>query len=300
MKRLSVIITAIAVLLCSCFVAGADTVYRYGDWTLSAITGDDDIAFCVRTYEGTDTTVTVPYDYGGYPIIAVKSYTFAANKTVREVILHDRIRVIGEGAFLAASALEKVTLTSSVTSIGDSAFSNAQSLKDVNLAESSVESIGKNTFLKSGIEEIYLPDTCSAVGDNAFAHCDKLTKIGIPDSVTTISDSAFQGSDSIVIYGSSDSYAIAYAKAHGISYVCTDAEAYVLGDADGNGDIEILDVTVVQRVVADIPVADSDSAARNGDVDGSGLNITDATWIQRYLVSIATPYEIGTLVTVNN
>lgn len=295
MKRLSRLIAAIAVLLCSCIAVSAQTVYRYGDWTLTAVTGADEIAFGVHTYEGTDAAVTVPEDYGGYPITAVNSYAFSSDKTVREVTLHDRVSVIGIGAFLAASALEKVTLTSGVTSIGDSAFLNTQSLKKVNLEASSIKSVGRNAFFMSGIEEIALPDTCTAVGDSAFAQCEKLTKIRIPDTVTSISDSAFQGSGCVVICGSSDSCAIAYAKARGISYVCTDG-AYVLGDADGSGYIEILDATVIQRFLAGFSVDDPEAVERSGDVDGGGLSILDATWIQRYLASMEIPYEIGTTI----
>ena len=33
-----------------------------------------------------------------------------------------------------------------------------------------------------------------------------------------------------------------------------------------------------------------------GDIDGDGLNITDATWLQRYLASVEIPYEIGKIV----
>lgn len=68
----------------------------------------------------------------------------------------------------------------------------------------------------------------------------------------------------------------------------------VLGDADGNGEVEITDATVIQRYLSDIDVPYPVEILMNADVDNSGdLSIVDATYIQRYCAYIATPYIIG-------
>lgn len=73
----------------------------------------------------------------------------------------------------------------------------------------------------------------------------------------------------------------------------TAVAASVLGDADTNGKVTILDVTCVQRMVAELPVGDSFSEAA-ADADGNGVvNITDATLIQRWLAEMEMPYAIG-------
>ena len=65
----------------------------------------------------------------------------------------------------------------------------------------------------------------------------------------------------------------------------------ILGDADGDGDVTILDATCIQRALVG-SISDVDSAA--ADVDGDGdVTILDATFIQRYLVGVAVPYAIG-------
>ena len=56
-------------MLCSCIAVSAETVYRYGDWTLTAISGAGSYAFGLRSYEGENTAVTAPDNYGGYPIV---------------------------------------------------------------------------------------------------------------------------------------------------------------------------------------------------------------------------------------
>ena len=57
---------------------------------------------------------------------------------------------------------------------------------------------------------------------------------------------------------------------------------YIMGDADGNGKVDIRDVTAVQRHIASLNPGLFCRAAANV-ISSDGLNITDATQIQRYL-----------------
>ena len=67
----------------------------------------------------------------------------------------------------------------------------------------------------------------------------------------------------------------------------------LLGDADGDTKITILDATCIQRTLAGLPV-DGNFSKLAADVDGSGeIEITDATYIQRWLVNLKPPYPIG-------
>ena len=66
-----------------------------------------------------------------------------------------------------------------------------------------------------------------------------------------------------------------------------------LGDIDGDGVVTILDVTMIQRVLADVQTAD-DTMKKLGDVDGDGnLTITDATKLQRWLLGLNQDMKIG-------
>ena len=69
--------------------------------------------------------------------------------------------------------------------------------------------------------------------------------------------------------------------------------SYRLGDADGNGSIDIIDVTCIQRGCANITTKIPESILLHGDIDGNGLSATDATTLQRYLIDIITPFPVG-------
>ena len=68
---------------------------------------------------------------------------------------------------------------------------------------------------------------------------------------------------------------------------------YILGDADGDGSVTILDATFIQRALVGI-VLPSPCDEKAADVDGDGdMTIMDVTYIQRALVGIDVPYAIG-------
>ncbi len=70
-------------------------------------------------------------------------------------------------------------------------------------------------------------------------------------------------------------------------------ESYIRGDADGNGAININDVTILQRLMSDMEQDEDGKIARRCDVDGNGLSISDATAIQRKLADFADPCGVG-------
>ena len=66
----------------------------------------------------------------------------------------------------------------------------------------------------------------------------------------------------------------------------------VLGDADADGKVMILDATAIQRTLASLDVASFDDKAADADEDGK-VTILDATAIQRWLASLETNENIG-------
>ena len=72
----------------------------------------------------------------------------------------------------------------------------------------------------------------------------------------------------------------------------------LLGDADGNGEVDAIDATLLQRHATMIDVPFDEKQLMNADIDGDGeLTIVDATFIQRYATHIKTPYPVGEPIT---
>ena len=69
-------------------------------------------------------------------------------------------------------------------------------------------------------------------------------------------------------------------------------EIYLLGESNGDGQVSISDVTCIQRYLSSmIDKGDIDLGA--ADVNLNGVDITDATQIQRYIAGYDVPYPIG-------
>ena len=70
-----------------------------------------------------------------------------------------------------------------------------------------------------------------------------------------------------------------------------DEERVMLGDANGDGSVDIRDVTAIQRHASEYQNVNSVKAA---DVDGNNaVDVQDATLIQRYLAEYEVEYSIG-------
>ena len=120
-------------------------------------------------------------------------------------------------------------IPSGVTSIGNYAFSSCEGLTDIEIP-SSVTHIGDGAFaFCDSLISIEIPSGITSIGKRAFADCRSLASIKIPASVTSIADNwtydewgsemgTFSGSALKIIYGTSSSYAEAYAKKNGYTF----------------------------------------------------------------------------------
>lgn len=74
-------------------------------------------------------------------------------------------------------------------------------------------------------------------------------------------------------------------------------EPALLGDADGSGEVDTIDATIIQRYATKVAVPYDEDQLMNADIDGDGdLTIVDATFIQRFATKVKTPYPIGELI----
>ena len=70
-------------------------------------------------------------------------------------------------------------------------------------------------------------------------------------------------------------------------------KSYRIGDADGNSVVELVDATLIQKAII-LDGFDSDGMiALRGDCNGDGLDIADATAVQRYTLGLACYCSVG-------
>ena len=141
-------------------------------------------------------------------------------KQVKNYILSNDIKKIGNCAFKSCSGLTSITIPNSVTTIGNSAFDSCSDLTSVTIGNS-VASIGIGAFDGcSSLTSVTIPNSvtsmgwasfrgCSdltsvTIGNNVtnierytFYNCSRLTSVTVPNSVTSIGEGAFQGCTSL-------------------------------------------------------------------------------------------------------
>ncbi|MBQ9516068.1 MAG: leucine-rich repeat protein [Ruminococcus sp.] len=307
MKRLLSIILISALLLFPILSASAaqvdlaengKTIFSEGDWSYTAIDGGS--RWEINGYSGTDAEIAIPRIVNDLMVVSICDHCFLENKNITFVETSSPLWRVGEYAFMNCTSLETFECNFAMNEIGVGAFIGTTSLKTINLENSVVTVIRPHVFMNSGIEEITLPDTCTEIMHDAFAQCSQLKRIVIPASVTEIHEDAFKNSDNVVIYCYTDSKAHSFAEENSIPFVLLDATkevTFILGDADGDGVITILDATKLQRILADLDTDEDGMIALRGDIDGDGLNVMDATKIQRHIADYSIAEPVGEEVT---
>ena len=95
------------------------------------------------------------------------------------------------------------------------------------------------------------------------------------------------------IYGYPGSTAETYARENEFTFIPLNEETKI-GDADGDGQVDLTDVTEIQHLLSSMKTNADEETMMVADVDKNGvLEIIDATWIQRYLAGMEIPYTVG-------
>ena len=243
----------------------------------------------------------------------IEEYAFMNCSSLETVSIPESVVSVGDRAFANCTSLHTVTMLSDIVSMPMNMFSGCSALADLTLSEtivdfgygcfngcSSLTDLGfvsggvmldSYAFSGTGAESVVLSDSLLAIPNYAFTDCSALTSVKIPESVVLIQPYAFDW-ENVTIRCYPDSFAHSFAEGNGFSYELIDT--YLLGDADSDGVVSVLDVTTIQRLLATLSL-ENPLDEQAADADGSNrIEITDATLIQRCTASIETPYAINT------
>ena len=233
--------------------------------------------------------------------IGIAGCAFEYRQSLTSITMPDSVSVINSYAFSECTNLTTITIPDNVKEIGASAFENTQWY---NNQPDGVVYAGKVAYAyKCDMPEntsITLKDGTIGIVDYAFEHCEFLASITIPDSVEYIGEYAvgfifdedeweYKAIDGFKVYGYTGSEAETYAKENGFAFEDIGEDpAPILSDVNGDGKVNIDDVTDIQKYIANM-LDFTENQEMLADVDEDGkISIDDVTIIQKYLAGMAT------------
>ena len=190
-------------------------------------------------------------------------YAYSTGGTTATVIQDDSYQELTEVIIPATVKIDGKTYD--VTAIGENAFLSCYNLSEIKLSDK-LKTIGDYAFFNCyKIKSITIPASVEEIGEYAFAYLGSpLTVVSHITEPFDIDESIFEGNDPTlcVPYGTK----AMYEALEGWSVFTTIIE---IGDADGDGSIDVNDVTSTINYILGKPVASFFEGA--ADVDGDGV-----------------------------
>ena len=248
-------------------------------------------------------TITLP---STMRVVDDESFT---SKVLKTVNLNDGLQYIGEGAFFSMGKIKSVTVPASVTYIGvqaigyyppdpDNPFvqsevipnfviygtsgTEAQTYADSNGIQ--FNSIASGTTVKGTAKSYLTADDTVTI---------QLVKSGVVAYETTVKGNSADYSISGVANGtytmrvSKKSHADReYTVKVWSADVTQNVEIFPIGDVNSDGDISVVDATLVQKYIVGLEKL-TDLQKKSAEVNGDGeISVVDATLIQKYIVGL--------------
>ena len=248
-------------------------------------------------------TITLP---STMRVVDDESFT---GKNLKTVNLNDGLQYIGEGAFFSMGKIKNMTVPASVTYIGvqaigyyppdpDNPFvlsevipnfviygtsgTEAQTYADSNGIQ--FNSIASGTTVKGTAKSYLSADDTVTI---------QLVKSGVVAYETTVKGNSADYSISGVANGtytmrvSKKSHADReYTVKVSSADVTQNVEIFPIGDVNSDGDISVVDATLVQKYIVGLEKL-TDLQKKSAEVNGDGeISVVDATLIQKYIVGL--------------
>ena len=295
-KKILMAMAAVFTVVCvSVTQIGAEAVYIVDGYSYNILTNTT-IAIC--GWDNSSPEFIVPDTITGRKVVAIANTGLKGNQEITSVDFSHTTELasIGYQAFYGCQNISNdLIIPETVDNLSISAFEGCSSIPSVDI-KGNVSTIPMQCFYQcESLTAVTLPESVTTIEKFAFANCTDLEFVALPRSVSSIATSSFKNDSNLtfgVYYGS---YAYDYAKNRGNQYVLLDGVK--LGDADGDGSVNVSDVTTIQRYLAELETLEGIYLhAADANQDGS-VDISDATALQMYIAEYALPYPIGEAIT---
>lgn len=157
-----------------------------------------------ETLAETTTKITIVDKIDGIKVLGINTNEFAGDDgsagyyeqqypAVKEVILPETIKYMGEYAFMFFPAVEKLILPEDLEFFMEGTFFGMDSLKSITLPEK-ITVIPDRAFEWCGsLKKVVLKGNVTKIGERAFLCCEKLATFDFPETLKKIGESAFYG-----------------------------------------------------------------------------------------------------------
>ena len=165
-------------------------------------------AVTLKGYTGTETELTIPGTFEGFPVTRIDDGVFSNNSQLIKVRISEGVKYIGNSVFYKCSNLKSIDLPNSLEKIDEYAFYGCEKLTNIMLPKS-LSFIGEKAFCScKELTEIDIPDSVTDMRSGAFANCKNLKQATIGNGVLGIYYDAFSGCSNLesVVLGDSVSY----------------------------------------------------------------------------------------------
>ena len=181
------------------------------------------------------------------------------------------------------------SIPNSITSLGEGAFSGCYDMKSFNIP-SSVTRIGSEAFWGCGLTSVSIPESVTSIGTYAF-YCTSLksmycygktapkTEGEIFYDVNLNRVTLFVPEESIDAYKAKEPW-----KSFG-NIIAINEKTFISGDANGDGGVNVFDVTATVNYILGSPSTGFDSEAADVNDDGS-VNVFDVTKLVNIILGV--------------
>ena len=284
-KLVSCLIAALIIAGTMFCVNGA--VYVVDDYGNVYINRSDSVTYA--GYQGTVSDVSIPSVYDNKPVSDIADFALKDNTVMDHLSFEfaGNLQSVGDYAFMGCNKISSVYLEKKDVKFGCGVFRECTGLIYSEFFANNDVVPQELYYGCSNLEGVKLSASLKKIEKHAFCYCPKLKYLEIPASVESIDSCAFEGDESLTLGVHYKTYGMQYAIDNNIAFDVLDAPK--LGDVNGDGVVDILDATEIQKYAAE-STDFTDEQFELGDINKDGYcDVIDALLVQK---SVIGAYEL--------